>query len=128
MIEMPAYQNCPVCESAGKLSSWRRINLNRGWWEEDCSNYSHYCRFAQFRRNSFEDEKLYYIRWALKDFFCYTYAESAGTIVAGTYFYHNEFPRGESVQGPFQIWPDFMPDWDKLEQLNKKLKFYRTFQ
>lgn len=125
---IPAYKECPVCVRNSRVNSWVQINHNQGWWEEMCSNYHGYCYFAQFRETSFEDENLEYIRWALKDFFCYTYAIPKGTLIAGTYFYHTKFPRVDSVQSPYQVWPDFMPDWDNLDKINQKLKKFRVFQ
>jgi hypothetical protein len=128
MITIPAYSKCPICSRANWDNTWREINHNEIWWERMCSNFNGNCGFAQFYWKSFEDQTLRYIRWNLKNFFCYTYADSSLLLVPGTYFYHKVFPRGESVQNPFQKWQDFMPDWDNLEKLNDKLNVLRNFE
>lgn len=125
-----SFDKCPICSRAGHDNPWKEINHNTMWWERMCGNYNYRCRFAQFYWQSFQDKTLRYIRFGLKDFYCYTYSEATTnfSIIAGTYFYHNDFPRGQGVQGPFQIWPNFIPDWDNLEKLNDKLNLYKTFE
>jgi hypothetical protein len=123
-----AFEKCPICSRAGYDNSWKEINYNSGWWEKMCDNYHHRCKFTQHYWQSFNDPTLRYIHFGLHNFYCYTYSESTAHIIAGTYFYHNKFPRREVSQGPFQIWPDFIPDWDNLDKLNDKLKLYKIFQ
>lgn len=135
MIVIPAFDKCPICSRAGKDNDWKKINHNSIWWERTCSNYfSNDCGFSQYYWKSYDDPELRYIRWHLKDFAAYTYttayakeAKNIG-VINGTRFYHKVFPRGESVQGPFQDWIDFMPDWDHLDKLNKKLNLLATFE
>lgn len=133
MITLAAFDKCPICSRAGQANEWKKINHNVIWWERMCSNFHDLCGFTQHYWKSFEDTELRYLQFKIKDFYAYTYttayAEEAHYmgIISGTRFYHNEFPRGEIVQGPFQDWKDYVPDWDNLDKLNQKLNLLKTF-
>lgn len=135
MIELLPFDKCPICSRAGRDNRWYKTNHNSIWWEKTCSNYDNRdCGFHQFYWKSYSDPTLRYIRWHLSDFTAYTYTtayaeESKNVgIFSGTRFYHKKFPRGENVQGPFQDWYDFVPDWDNLDKLNTRLRLLRNFE
>jgi len=135
MILIP-YTECPICSRAGRTTKWTEINHNAMWWEKMCQYFHKGCGFTQHYFDSFDSLELKYIQFRLQDFRAYTYSDKypeiqpvrLGDIIPGaTYFYPNVFPRGRSVQSPFQIWHNFVPDWDNLDKLNKKLKLLSTF-
>jgi len=130
MILKP-YQECPICLCVQKPSSWTDINYNTIWWEKMCTNhYSNDCGFSQFFFSSYQDQELSYLTFSTKDFSVYVYGQNHPTEVLRnkTYFYHKIFPKDSNVQIPFQIWDNYLPDWNNLDKLNDKLKILRTFQ
>lgn len=138
---IPRFEVCPICVRKELNPGWKKTNHNTGWWEYACMTHftenTTTCDFSQYFFNSYEDLECKYIRFNIKDYTVYLYSDNYGsqdqTISltnpnGQTYFYHIVFPRGENVQGPFQIWDKFIIDWDNLDNLNNKLNLYKTFE
>jgi hypothetical protein len=110
---MKPLELCPGCQSP-----FRRIKQNEGWHQELCDRRCS-LDYAQFHQRSFEDDSIGYVTFDTKDFFIYAYYDHFGHKDL-IYIYHQEFPRGESTQGPAFIIPMFPIDYSKIDEYNQR--------
>jgi hypothetical protein len=119
------YNKCPICEAANRSTSFKQVQYNIGWLEEECIE----CKFRQYYFTSFKDLELSYLQFTITDFSIYIYSDKHQSLMSGkTVIYHKLFPKGQVTMGPFQVWNNFMPDFNDLDKLNNKLKILRCFQ
>lgn len=115
------YENCPICHA----HDWHEYRYGTYWFEQSCGCL----KFNQFFQNSFQDPELKYLVFAIPDYHIYVYSETCPSVTVSNkmFVYHAEFPRGINIQGPFQVWEDYMPDFQQLDKLNARLNLLRTF-
>ena len=128
---------CPICAHQGHDYGWKHINHNSSWWEFKCLGYyepkDSGCCFSQYFFKSHDDPECKYLNFNIKDYNVYLYSDQYDPECNSlnpngkTYFFHKIFPRGESVQNPFQIWDQFVIDWNNLDKLNNKLNLLKKF-
>ena len=108
---------CPGCQGP-----FRRIKQNEGWHQELCNNR---CAldYSQYHQTSFEDNSIGYFTFDTPDFYVYSYIDHFGYKDL-MYIYHQEFPRGESVQGPAFVIKRFEIDFSKIEEYNSRWKLW----